>query len=275
MTAQMFNGQLRTIARVFVGYDSREAAAYGVCAKSLARRSSWPIDISALNQKSLRALGIYTREPDERASTEFSLTRFLVPYLAGFEGWAVYCDGDFLWQDDIDGLLAYADDLYAVLVVKHDHRTAEKMKMDGQVQAAYPRKNWSSLMLFNCAHPSARTLTLGNVNLASPAFLHQFGWCCNEAIGALPERWNWLAGVSPTTTEGRLWKQAGEETPGAIHYTLGGPWLPEYHDGPFAPVWRNERAAGPVDELTHRRLAAATRDRKVPRDAFPRQGLAT
>ena len=269
MPAQMFNGQLRTIARVFVGYDSREAAAYAVCAKSLARRSSWPIDIVALNQKALRTLGVYIREPDKLASTEFSLTRFLVPYLAGFDGWAVYCDGDFLWRDDIAGLLAHADDKYAVLVVKHDHRPGEKVKMGGQVQAAYPRQNWSSLMLFNCAHPSTRTLILGNVNNASPAFLHQFDWCCDEAIGALPERWNWLAGVSPTTTEGRLWQQAGEDTPGAIHYTLGGPWLAEYADGPFANQWRKERAAGPVDELTHRRLAAAaTRGHDIPREAF-------
>ena len=269
MTAQMFNGQLRTIARVFVGYDSREDVAYGVCAKSLGRRSSWPCHISPLNQKALRALGVYTRAPDDRASTEFSLTRFLVPYLADFEGWAVYCDGDFLWREDIDGLLAYADDKYAVLVVKHDHRPGEKVKKGGQVQAAYHRKNWSSLMLFNCAHPSTRTLTLGNVNNASPAFLHQFGWCCDEAIGVLPERFNWLAGVSPTTTEGRLWKQAGEETPAAIHYTLGGPWLAEYADGPFANLWRKERAAGPVDDLTHRRLAAAaTRGAGVPRQAF-------
>ena len=257
------------IARVFVGYDSREDAAFQVCEKSLVRRSSWPTFVSPLKQNSLRALGIYTRAHDARASTEFSLTRFLVPYLAGFEGWALFCDGDFLWRDDIDRLLAYADDKYAVMVVKHNHQPTEKIKMDGQVQAAYHRKNWSSLMLFNCEHPSTRTLTLGNVNNASPAFLHQFGWCCDEAIGALPERWNWLAGVSPTTTEGRLWRQAGEETPGAIHYTLGGPWLAEYADGPFANQWRNERAAGPVDELTHRRLAvAATRGAGVPRKAF-------
>ena len=269
MKATLSDGREREIARVFVGYDSRQDAAFQVCEKSLARRSSWPIDISALNQKSLRALGIYTREPDAGASTEFSLTRFLVPYLAGFEGWAVYCDGDFLWRDDIDMLLCHADDKYAVMVVKHNHQPAEKIKMDGQVQAAYHRKNWSSLMLFNCGHPSTRTLTLGNVNNASAAFLHQFGWCCDEAIGGLPERWNWLAGVSPTTTEGRLWRQAGEDIMGAIHYTLGGPWLAGYADGPFANLWRNERAAGPVDELTHRRLAAAaTRRHDIPREAF-------
>ena len=257
------------IARIFIGYDSRQDAAYSVCKKSIERRASLPVHVTALNQKSLRALGIYTREADTGASTEFTLTRFLVPYLAGFGGWAVFCDGDFLWRADIGDLLAHADDRYAVMVVKHNHQPTEKVKMDGQVQAAYHRKNWSSLMLFNCAHPSTRTLNLGNVNNASPAFLHQFGWCCDEAIGALPERWNWLAGVSPTTTEGRLWRQAGEETPGAIHYTLGGPWLAEYADCAFADLWRKERAAGPVDELTHRRLAAAaTRDHDIPRDAF-------
>ena len=257
------------IARVFVGYDSREDAAYRVCAKSLERRSSWPIDISPLNQKALRALGIYTREPDQRASTEFSLTRFLVPTLAGFEGWAVYCDGDFLWRADIAGLLAHADDKYAVMVVKHDHKPSEKVKMDGQAQAAYPRKNWSSLMLFNCAHPSCRRLTANYVNDSTPGHLHRLYWGKDDEIGARPERWNWLAGVSPTTTEGRLWQQAGEETPGAIHYTLGGPWLAEYSDGPFSHLWRRERAAGPVDELTHRRLAAvALKGASLPRQAF-------
>jgi hypothetical protein len=171
--------------RLYVGYDSREDIAWQVCRYSVQQHASKPVEVTPLKLPELRAQGIYTRPVDTLGSTEFTFSRFLVPALAGFEGWAVFCDCDFLWFGDIADLFAQADDRYAVMVVQHDYQPKETVKMDGKPQAAYPRKNWSSLMLFNCGHPSNKTLTPEVVNRETGAFLHRFQWLADDQIGSL------------------------------------------------------------------------------------------
>jgi hypothetical protein len=219
--------------RVFVGWDSREPEAYQVCAHSILRHASIPVLVTPIKQEALREAGLYWRERDPLASTEFTYTRFLTPLLAGFTGQALFCDCDFLWTGDIAELAALIDPAIAVSCVQHDHRPPEETKMEGAVQTRYPRKNWSSLMAFNCDHPSVRALTADVVNTQSGAFLHRMQWARDEEIGALPETWNWLEG----------WCKAGPgEVPKVIHYTRGGPWFAQWRDVEFAELWREEWA---------------------------------
>lgn len=215
--------------RVWIGWDQREAVAYDVAAASMRAQSSVALDIRPIKLGSLRDDGLYWRGEDPLASTEFTYSRFLTPYLAGFEGWALFCDCDILFFGDVGELLAEADPTKALLCVQHDHRPAETVKMDGQAQTVYPRKNWSSFMLLNCGHPSTRRLTPETVNTETGAYLHRMAWAADDEIGALPETWNWLAGFSAPPATGR---------PKAVHYTSGGPWFPDYADAPYADDWR-------------------------------------
>lgn len=226
--------------RVFIGWDKREAAAYDVCAHSLRRHASVPLAIEPLALHILRGRGLYWRPDDPLASTEFTYSRFLVPELIGFQGWALFCDCDFLFRADVGRLFAGADNRFSVMCVQHDHRPRAADKMDGIPQSSYPRKNWSSLMLFNGEHPATRLVTAAAVNSMPPGWLHQMRWADDSAIGALDESWNWLVGVSPTTRSGIT-----VEEPRAVHFTDGGPWFPKYRDVPFAEEWLAEaQAAG-------------------------------
>lgn len=221
---------------VMIGWDPREEAAADVCRYSLLRRSSIPLYVRFLKLETLRAAGLYSRESYQRDgqrydvidekpfSTEFSFSRFLVPALCGYEGWACFMDCDFLWLADIAELYALRDDRYAVMVCQQNHQPTEAQKMDGCIQQAYPRKNWSSLMLFNAGHPSNRDLTPMDVNVRPGSWLHQFAWLKDEEIGALPPAFNWIAG----TTSGE---------PKAIHYTHGGPWMAGHEAVRFAGEW--------------------------------------
>jgi lipopolysaccharide biosynthesis glycosyltransferase len=217
--------------KIYVGYDTREDIAWQVCRFSLLRHASAEIEIHPIKQTALRDLGIYMRGPD-KASTEFSLTRFLTPYLAAHDGWTIFVDCDFLFTADVMKLLASADRGKAVYVVKHAYTPTKTRKMDNQVQTAYPRKNWSSFMLFNNAHPLVKALTPEVVNRENPAFLHRFSWIPEESlIGELPLTWNFLVGeYSPP-----------EKTPNAIHFTNGGPWFQSWQNADFADLWRAER----------------------------------
>ena len=166
---------------VYVGFDPGEAIAYDVCRHSILSRTREAVDVIPLVQRELRERKLYWRTGDPLASTEFTYTRFLVPALAGYKGWALYCDCDFLWLADIKDLIALADDRFAAMCVHHDHRPTEAMKMDGRVQTLYPRKNWSSLILYNCGHPSNAVLTPELVNRETGSFLHRFAWLKDEA----------------------------------------------------------------------------------------------
>ncbi len=219
---------------VYIGWDSREEIAYQVCRFSLTRRASQPVKIIPLRQQALRYRRLYWREPDPLESTEFTYTRFLVPELAGYRGWAIFCDCDFLWLADVAELWGLADERYALMCVKHDHRPTETVKMDGCVQTVYPRKNWSSLMLLNCGHPVMRKLTAEMANNEPGSFLHRLQWIPDELIGGLPETWNWLEGWSEKRRDG---------APNVVHFTRGGPWFDHYMDVDYGDLWLAERAA--------------------------------
>lgn len=216
--------------KIFVGYDYSEERAYSVVSKSIKRRASIPVRIIPLRQDVLRMMGLYWRKRDPLASTEFSLTRFLVPALMGYKGTALFVDIDFLFLADIAELFAYRDPAFAVQVVKHDYQPTETTKMDGAVQTVYPKKNWSSLMLLNCGHPSCRVLSLETVNKESGSFLHQFKWCSEQEVGSLPEAWNVLENHTQC------------DNPKAIHYTNG---VPSIHSGTFQyeDLWLAEERA--------------------------------
>ncbi len=162
--------------RIYIGWDRREPEAYDVAEFSLKRRTSIPLAVMPIKLDELRARSLYHRDQDPLASTEFTYSRFLTPALAGYRGWALFCDCDFLWLDDVAGLVEYTRVPKAVYCVQHDYRPTETTKMDGAAQTVYPRKNWSSLMLFNCDHPAARSLTPEVVNRESGAYLHRMQW---------------------------------------------------------------------------------------------------
>lgn len=213
--------------RVFIGYDEREADAWAVCAHSLRKHSSIPLAISAVKQDRLRERGLYTRPADERASTQFAHTRFLVPALCDYKGFALFVDCDFLFTRDIATLWPLCDREAAVNLVKHDYTPKSRWKMDGQPQVAYPRKNWSSLMVFN--NEKCTALTPGYVNGSPAANLHRFAWTPDETIHDLPREWNWLEGEYDPPGDGTL--------PAAIHFTNGGPWFADHRSCCFGEHW--------------------------------------
>jgi len=216
--------------KVYVGYDTREDIAYQVCKHSITTKQP-AAEIRPLKQQELRDAGWYTRPKDKLASTEFTFTRFLIPELMNFKGWAVFMDCDMILTTDIKELFDQADDKYAVMCVQHDYTPKEGTKMDGQKQTIYPRKNWSSVMLFNCGHPSNARLTQDMVNdpEINGAYLHRFSWLKDEEVGELDHTWNYLVGVYDDI-----------KTPKLIHYTEGGPWFENYRDCEFNELWKHE-----------------------------------
>ena len=233
---------------VYVGYDAREHDGWEVCRDSILRRASCPVRVVRLDQDMLRDMGLYRRsfhiegiqridDSDGKPfSTDFTFTRFLVPHLNLFQGWALFCDCDFLFTADLATLLDRADPQYAVMCVPHDHDPAEAVKMDGVAQTRYRRKNWSSLVLWNCAHPANRYgLSVRHVNENAGAWLHAFEWLPPEMIGHLPRSWNWLSGVDRPLPSGDL--------PCGVHFTLGLPTMAGHEGSPYADLWRAERAS--------------------------------
>jgi len=218
--------------KVFVGYDPREDIAYQVCKHSIVSRNK-DVEVRPLIQKDLREQGYYDRPIDKLASTEFTFTRFLVPELSNFNGWALFMDCDMILQTDIAELFAHADDKYAVMCVKHDYAPKEGVKMDGKAQTVYPRKNWSSVMLFNCGHPSNQNLNVELINdpEITGKYLHRFSWLKDEEIGELKPEWNWLAG---------WYKEPDDGKPKLIHYTEGGPWFENYRTCEYHKEWKKE-----------------------------------
>ena len=217
---------------IYVGYDSKEDIAYRVCKYSILKRSKSNIKITSLKLYELVAKNLYKRDIDPLASTEFTYSRFLVPFLNNYHGWAIFCDCDFIFFEDISNILIDIDKSKAVYCVQHDYTPKEKHKMDGQKQTIYPRKNWSSFILFNCSHPSNKKLNLDLVNSETGSFLHQFKWLEDNEIGSLDERWNWLEGWT---------SNHNNKKPFAVHYTRGGPWFEEWQDVEFANEWVRER----------------------------------
>jgi lipopolysaccharide biosynthesis glycosyltransferase len=214
--------------KIFVGYDTREDITYQVCEHSIKQHQP-KAEVLPLKMKELREAGLYTRPIDPLSTTEFTFSRFLIPYMTNYNGWAVFCDCDFVWTVDAAELFAQADERYAVMVVKHDYTPAPGVKMDNQKQMPYPRKNWSSMILWNCAHPANKVVTPEMVNKETGQYLHRFSWLKDEEIGSIDHSWNWLVG----------WYQEPQDSaPKVLHYTEGGPWFKEYRDCEYSNVWK-------------------------------------
>ena len=217
------------MVRIFIGFDPRETVAYHVLSHSIHARASAPVSIAPLMLSQLG--GLMTRERNSLQSTDFSFSRFLTPYLCGFEGWAIFMDCDMLVLEDIVKLWALRDDKYAVMCVKHDHVPKEKTKFLGAQQTKYEKKNWSSVMLFNCAECTA--LTPDYVNSASGLDLHRFNWLGDDdLIGEIPHRWNLLVGYDQSIPVDEV---------SNLHYTIGGPYFHDYKDIDYATEWFAER----------------------------------
>jgi len=221
-----------------IGYDKREDICFKV-AKDTLQLTTPAVKICVLVQDNLRAFDFYDRDLDELASTEFSLTRFLVPALSSFkQEWVVFCDCDFLFTRNVVArLLPHLDDEVPLYCVKHDYKPRHKIKMGGHyVQHEYPRKNWSSFMVFNCGHEANRLLTPGVVNAAEPSWLHQMRWLDGYEIGELPVEFNFLVGELDPPEDAIGLMAPTNRTPTCLHYTLGiGVFKPPVQD--YANLW--------------------------------------
>ena len=232
---------------IYIGYDARDHRAYNVLRYSIMRFNK-EYDIIPLYEPALRRAGLFRRthlvspdNPNQKIdsvdrrpfSTDFTFTRFLVPALNQYDGMALFMDADMFVRADIAGIFeVYKDTRYAVQCVQHKYEPEAGLKLDGQLQTNYSRKNWSSFMLFNCAHPSNQKLTVDDVNLQTGRWLHNFGWLKDEEIGAIHEEWNWLDGHSSETVEAKN-----------AHFTTGGPWFENWKpsrpvDEAYAEEWQ-------------------------------------
>jgi len=211
---------------VFVGYDPREAVAYHVCCNSIIRLATAPVAIVPLALNLMRDY----QETHTDGSNTFVYSRFLVPYLMGYQGRAVFIDGDMVLQSDILELFDLLDDQHAVAVVKHDYQTRSAVKYLGNANHNYPRKNWSSVIVWNCGHVKNHVLTPDLVQHSTGSYLHRFGWLDDVNIGELPREWNWLPDELGANPAAKL-----------LHYTLGTPCFAEYKSVPQADAWHQER----------------------------------
>lgn len=227
--------------KVYIGYDAREREAFRVAASSLLRRSPG-LHAQALRSDRLREQGLLTRVHDARGvaydfasqapcATDFAISRFFVPLLA-HSGWALFVDCDVVFLEDVREIMEYAQPDKAVCVVKHAPLPSVGTKMDGQPQLAYNRKNWSSVMLFNCDHPANRRLNIGALNTMPGRDLHALYWLADSEIGELPARYNWLVNVHEKP-----------RNPVIAHFTLGGPWFPNWTGAEHDELWSRESAA--------------------------------
>ena len=211
---------------VFVGYDPREAIAYHVCTNSIIRNSSVPVAIVPV---ALNLFQDYT-ETHTDVSNQFIYSRFLVPHLMDYQGWAIFIDGDMIVRGDVAELWNLRDMSKDVMVVKHNYKTRLREKYLGSPNEDYPRKNWSSVILWNCNSFPNRKLTPQFVQKATGAELHRFTWIEDERIGELPPEWNWLPDEYGPNLDAKL-----------LHYTLGTPCFNEFANTPMADEWHSER----------------------------------
>jgi len=223
--------------RIFIGWGSRQAECADVLAYSLRKHTTIPLDIRYLKLAELD----FDRPWDPLQSTEFTYTRFLVPHLCDFRGKAIFMDSDMLCLGDIAELDALDMSDYALRVVKHNHAPTETVKMDGRVQTRYRRKNWSSLMIMDCA--ALTHWTKNAVETQPGRYLHQFHDIPDARIGDIPPTWNVLDRIDEKTK--------------LVHYTAGGPWFEQCRDHPFGATWFAYRDAyyaehgGSGSDLSH------------------------
>lgn len=227
------------LRKIYIGYDTRQLDAFVVARESCRQVLNLPTPINSIVLKEEQKQGFYTR-PISRdlngrmidtiskapMSTEFALTRFLIPRKCQ-HGWVLFVDSDVLFRVDPNRMVSlYGDSSKAVIVVKHDHVPKNTSKMDNQQQTTYEKKNWSSVMLFNCAHPAHKKLTLDLINSERGLHLHQFCWLKDHEIGEMPDTWNWLVGHS-----------SPQDNPGIVHFTDGVPSMPGHEKDPYADEW--------------------------------------
>jgi lipopolysaccharide biosynthesis glycosyltransferase len=210
---------------IFIGYDPREAVAYHTCVNSIIRQASQPVAIVPL---ALNLFNDYT-ETHTDGSNQFIYSRFLVPHLMGYTGHAIFMDGDMIVRGDIVELWKQRSGYYDVQVVKHDYKTRMTEKYLGSKNEDYPRKNWSSVILWNCANHPNRRLTPEFVQKSTGAELHRFTWIDNDRIGELPREWNWLPDEYGPNLDAKL-----------LHYTLGAPCFHEFATTPQGDEWHRE-----------------------------------
>ena len=213
---------MNQIIRIVVGYDKRESVAYHVFTQSVLEKSSVPVSFIPLSANTLK---IY-KETHADGSNEFIYSRFLTPFRMDFSGWAIFADGDMVCNSDIAKLWALRDENKAVHVVKHNYKTKKSVKYLGNKNEDYPRKNWSSLILWNCGHPDNKILTPEFIQENPASFFHRFSWLDDSHIGELPLEWNWLAIEYPDNPNANI-----------VHYTLGTPCFKEYSQGSMADYW--------------------------------------
>jgi len=206
-----------------VGFDQRESIAYHVFCQSIIDKASIPVQFLPLAENTLNEY----KEVHTDGSNKFIYSRFLTPYLMDFSGWAIFADGDMVCEADIAELWALRDDRMAVQVVKHDYQTKAHKKYLGNKNENYPRKNWSSLILWNCSHPANKVLSPDFIQNQPGSYLHRFSWLEDVAIGELPPEWNWLAIEYPENPNAKL-----------IHYTLGTPCFKCYANESMSEEWK-------------------------------------
>jgi len=213
---------MKKFVRIVVGFDQREAVAYHTFCQSIIEKSSMPVQFLPLAINTLKNY----KETHTDHSNDFIYSRFLTPYLNNFEGWAIFADGDMICKSDIKGLWDLRDESKALMVVKHDYQTKSHIKYLGNKNENYPRKNWSSVILWNCSHPKHRTLTPEFIQNQTGKYLHRFSWLDDNEIGEIPKEWNWLAIEYPENKDAKL-----------IHYTLGTPCFKEYEKTDMSDIW--------------------------------------
>jgi hypothetical protein len=218
------------VIKVFIGYDHVESVAWHTMAASIYRQSSRPVAIVPVNLANLK--GIFNRPRDPKQSNEFSFSRFLVPYLCNYEGQGIFFDCDQMLRTDIAEIFTVMEEQpdKAVYVVKHTYEPRDDVKYLNTVQYKYPRKNWSSVVLWNCSHKKNRLMTPKYVNDAPGLELHRFNWLQDNEIGELNIKWNWLVGEyenPPIDVKN-------------VHWTVGGPYFNEYKNSDFSEEWNKE-----------------------------------
>jgi lipopolysaccharide biosynthesis glycosyltransferase len=218
------NNQGSKMIRITIGYDEREAIAYHTFCQSILEKSSQPLSFTPLV---LTSLPEYT-EKHLDGSNSFIYSRFLTPSLFDFQGWAIFADGDMICQDDIAQLWALRDETKAVMCAKHDYRSKVQQKYLGNKNQDYPRKNWSSVVLWNCGHPDNRILTPEFVQNKSGSFLHRFSWLKEDQIGEIDLSWNWLTTEYPDNYKAKL-----------LHFTLGTPCFEDYWSCEMSEEWHS------------------------------------
>ena len=228
---------------VYIGWDPNETQSYDLASYSLYKRAgkSDKVFVRSLIRNKLRADGVFWRPAGVDESSEFTITRFLVPYLMVYDGWALYVDCDVLFLSDVAELFALADERYAVMCVQHEYKPDGSFKKTGQKQQPYPRKNWSSVVLWNCSHPANERLNLSTVNGQTPAYLHRFHWLKDEEIGRLPPEWNVLVG----------WDRCSE--PKLLHFTEGAPNISDYRFCEYSDTWKRELMGMYAEDISSER----------------------